>query len=124
MKYLILNLTLMVFALGACHMETGNSETRTKVFNEDGALNTMGCAAFVDEYQSWADRYITVMKVFKSDPANAKLAQKYSTLTRDLRTWDATWKEKTDCQADEPLVLRYKAINNKIKMEQKKLEGK
>ena len=125
MKNIVFGFVLITIALVSCSNENNKSNDNNAKSKDTGiAREYQSCNEFLDEYESWAEKYIGTLKIFKTDPSNPKLAKRYSYQTRELITWQQEWDELIDCVTDENYLKRYKTITEKIEKQQKKLEGK
>ena len=124
MRYLILSLTIMMFAFGSCNNERNkDSDGSAKSNKSESEEVFQSCDEFLDAYEAWADKYIGTLKIFKTDPSNPKLAKMYSYQTREMTTWQNIWNQTADCATDEIYLKRYTMISEKIEREQRRLEG-
>lgn len=125
MKNLILVMTIFTFILGSC--SNGNKDSQKSNAKEIIApvknIDPDDCGTFMDKYEDWSKTYITTLRIFKSDPSNPKLAQRYSYQTRELKQWTKEWTEYMECADEGQYLNRYTKISENIEKEQKRLEG-
>lgn len=125
MKNIVFGFILITISLVSCSNENNKSNDNTAKSKDTGiAKEYLSCDEFLDEYGSWAEKYIGTLKIFKTDPSNPKLAKRYSYQTRELINWQQEWDESIDCTTDENYLKRYTTITEKIEKQQKKLEGR
>lgn len=95
------------------------SDMETEAVEEEEAVIT-NCDEFLDEYEAWITDYLDLLEMFKKNPTDPGLSQKYMTISQEASTWTQQWIKFAECSEKEEYQERFDEISEMVdkKMEE------
>ena len=137
MKNLIYFIAISVFFFSSCcndgSKSEGDSSTTegeaivTEEFIVDENVDTeetviTSCDEFLDEYEAWITDYLDLLEMFKNNPTNPALSQKYMKVTQEASTWTQQWIKFAECGEKEEYQQRFDEISEMVDKNMEELE--
>ncbi|MCF6170790.1 MAG: hypothetical protein L3J66_07435 [Bacteroidales bacterium] len=140
MKNLFYILLISAFFLGSCCGGAADSAANSKDQPSEslqGAVPPAGeapdvaepasetvpdkCSTFLDDYEAWANEYISLLDRFRNNPGDPNLAKDYQKVSGQMANWTEDWFDFVECSKQEDYRARYDAITKKIEEKKKAL---
>ena len=77
---------------------------------------------FLDEYEAWITDYLDLLEMFKKNPTDPGLSQKYMTITQEASTWTQQWIKFAECSEKEEYQERFDEISEMVDKKMEELD--
>jgi len=98
----------------------GSDEETEAVEEEETKINN--CDEFLDEYEVWITDYLDLLEMFKKNPTDPALSQKYMKVTQEASTWTQQWIKFAECGEKEEYQQRFDEISEMVDEKMEELE--
>jgi len=137
MKNLIYFIAISVFFFSSCcndgsKGEADNSITEKEVIVTEEIVGDdnveaeetviTSCDEFLDEYEVWITDYLDLLEMFKNNPTDPALSQKYMKVTQEASTWTQQWIKFAECGEKEEYQQRFDEISEMVDEKMEELE--
>jgi len=137
MKNLIYFIAISVFFFSSCcndgsKGEADNSITEKEVIVTEEIVGDdnveaeeaviKSCDEFLDENEVWITDYLDLLEMFKNNPTDPALSQKYMKVTQEASTWTQQWIKFAECGEKEEYQQRFDEISEMVDEKMEELE--
>ena len=137
MKNLIYLIAISIFFFSSCcndgsKGETDNSASKEEVIVTEEIVGDdnveaeeaviTSCDEFLDEYEVWITDYLDLLEMFKNNPTDPGLSQKYMTISKEASTWTQQWVKFAECSEKEEYQERFDEISEMVDKKLEELE--
>jgi len=137
MKNLIYFIAISVFFFSSCCNDGSKSDSDGSTTGEEAIVTEeivgddnveaeeaviKSCDEFLDEYEVWITDYLDLLEMFKNNPTDPALSQKYMKVTQEASTWTQQWIKFAECGEKEEYQQRFDEISEMVDEKMEELE--
>ena len=137
MKNLIYFIAISVFFFSSCCTDGSKSDSDGSTTGEEAIVTEeiivdenvdteetviTSCDEFLDEYEAWITDYLDLLEMFKNNPTDPALSQKYMKVTQEASTWTQKWIKFAECGEKEEYQQRFDEISEMVDEKMEELE--